>query len=100
MSSLLTKSAMGTEVMLWSRYVPGCRSVEVLDVTTHPKLPEPFLSLICLLLAESHIDQCSVIRLDSLKGKSVLVKIIKVLLGVGRRAGSQTLENQSRLHLY
>jgi hypothetical protein len=61
-------------------------------VQTHPKLPEPFLSLICLLLAESHIDQSSIIRLDGLKSESVLVKIVKVLLRIRRRAGTQTLE--------
>jgi hypothetical protein len=83
---------MGTEVMLWSRYVPGWLSVCALKVSTHPKLPEPFLSLICLLLAESHINQRSIIRLDSLESESMFVKIVKVLLGVGRRACTQTLE--------
>ena len=83
---------MGTEVMLWSRYVPGWLSVDVLNVPTHPKLPEPFLSLICLLLAESHVDQSSIIRLDSLESESMLVKIVEIFLGVRRRAGTQTLE--------
>jgi hypothetical protein len=86
--------------MLWSRYVPGWLSIYAPKVSTHPKLPEPFLSLICLLLAESHINQRSIIRLDSLESESMLVKIVKVLLGVRRRTGTQTLENQSRLYLF
>ena len=59
---------------------------------THPELSQPFLSLICLLLAESHVDQSSIIRLDSLESESMLVKIVEIFLGIRRRAGTQTLE--------
>lgn len=69
MSSLLTKSAIGTEVMSWLRYVPGWLSAgyPAISHSTHLELPEPFLTIVCLLLAERHIDQCPIIRLDGLE---------------------------------
>lgn len=90
MSSLLTKSAIGTEVMSWSRYVPGCSSV-LFTEPTHSKLPQPFLSIICLLLAERHVDQSSIFSLDGLEGKPMLVEVVEVFLGVCGCARTQTL---------
>ena len=91
MSSLLTKSEMGNDLMSWSRNVPGFRQL-TFPYFTHPELPQPLLTIVGLLLVESHVDQAPILVLQRVEGQSVSVQSVEVLLGICRSAGTQTLQ--------
>lgn len=90
MSSLLTKSEMGNDLMSWSRNVPGFRQL-TFPYFTHPELPQPLLTIIGLLLVERHVDQAPILVLQRVERQSVSVQSVEVLLGICRSAGTQTL---------
>jgi hypothetical protein len=91
MSSLLTKSEMGNDLMSWSRNVPGFRQL-TFPYFTHPELPQPLLTIISLLLVERHVDQAPILILQRVEGQSVSVQSVEVLLGICRSASTQTLQ--------
>lgn len=60
-------------------------------MATHLELSQPLLTVICLLFAECHVDQCSVLCLDRLESETVFVEIVEILLGILRGTRTQTL---------
>ena len=94
-SSLLMKSEIGISSTSWFKKVPGWRSRQprILVSTKGAYLasPEPLLTVVRLLLAESQVDELPVSRLGFGEGYHVLLHLAEVVLRIRVLARAETL---------
>jgi len=64
---------------------------------TYFELAKPFLSLICLLLAESQLYQFSVAFLCRCERDDMFCHITEIAMGIGIGTGTQTLQGNEKL---